>query len=366
MQHHPTLTAGDEWCRQRRSLVRANQHHEIGVGVAAQQCIESVVARCERRVVLHLHDPHDALAVGVASRHVPDAVAGRAFVLPEALDAQLVRPSHRVVAASTLQARLRVDVVPAVVDPTWLPPGRHDDAVTLLSIGADVASASPFFFALPDDEHALIAGPARSGRSAALTRLVASWRSAHSKGRVVAVLPRRSTFDLTLADRVLDGSADRAGFLEACDVSMCGRTLVVIDDAELFDDLDGVVREWLTRPSGVEVVAAGRADALRQGYGHWTAVLRRGRLGLLSASCGELDADLFGTVLPRRLPVAPRPGLMWALQQGDVRLVQVAWRDHSADQAEPTEAAQRFSAGSEVEPRAIRGADGRANRARRE
>jgi S-DNA-T family DNA segregation ATPase FtsK/SpoIIIE len=303
----------------------------------------ALVARCERRVVLHLHDPHDALAVGVASRHVPAAVAGRAFVLPEALEAQLVRSSHRVVADST-RARLRVDVVPAVVDPTWLPPGRRDDAVTLLPIGADVASASPFVFALPDDEHALIAGPARSGRSAALTRLASSWRSAHSNGRVVAVLPRRSTFDLTLADRVLDASVDSAGFLDACKVSICGRTLVVIDDAELFDDLDGVVREWLTRPSGVEVVAAGRADALRQGYGHWTAVLRRGRLGLLAASCGELDADLFGTVLPRRLPVAPRPGLMWALQQGDVRLVQVAWRDRSVDQAEPIAAAHRSSA----------------------
>jgi S-DNA-T family DNA segregation ATPase FtsK/SpoIIIE len=121
------------------------------------------------------------------------------------------------------------------------------------------------------------------------------------------------------------------------DGAIHGRTLLVIDDAELFDDLDGVVRGWLTRPSGVEVVAAGRADALRQGYGHWTAVLRRGRLGLLAASCADTDADLFGTVLPRRLPVAPRPGLMWALQHGEPHLVQVAWRDRSLDQASPTE-----------------------------
>jgi S-DNA-T family DNA segregation ATPase FtsK/SpoIIIE len=296
-----------------------------------------VVARCPNRVVLRLHDGHDALSLGVAARCVPTSGPGRAYVVPPGLEAQLVCPPVRVPGTSVADLcaapgrtpRLSVDVVPAVVDPTWLPPGHHDGAVTLLPIGVGVASATSFVLALPDDEHVLVAGPGRSGRSTALTRLVTAWRSAHPHGRVVALLPRRSSFDLTLADRVLDGAVGGTAMLDACARSAEFRTLVVVDDAELFDDVDGVVRQWVTRPSGVEVVAAGRVDALRQGYGHWTSVLRRSGHGLLSASCGDLDADLFGTVLPRHLPVAARPGLMWVVQHGEPQLVQVAWRSEA-------------------------------------
>jgi len=291
-----------------------------------------VVARCPHRVVLQLHDGHDALSLGVPARCVPTSAPGRAFVVPQGLEAQLVCPpvlalAHAVTQRSATGAvqRLTVDVVPAVVDPLRLPPGHRRDAVTLIPIGLGVASAAPLLMALPDDEHVLVAGPARSGRSAALTRIVAAWRSAHPQGRVVAVLPRRSSFDLTLADRVLDATVAGDTLLDACAPSTAFRTLMVVDDAELFDDADGVVRRWITRPSGVEVAAAGRVDALRQGYGHWTSVLRRGGQGLLSASCADLDADLFGTTLPRHLPVAARPGLMWAVQHGDPQLVQVAW-----------------------------------------
>ena len=40
---------------------------------------------------------------------------------------------------------------------------------------------------VPDGEHVLVLGPARSGRSTALVRIAAAWREAHPSGWVVAV-----------------------------------------------------------------------------------------------------------------------------------------------------------------------------------
>ena len=107
-----------------------------------------------------------------------------------------------------------------------------------------------------------------------------------------------------------------------------GPVLLVVDDAELVDDPTG----WLAaavgaRRPGLTVVAAARPDALRQRYGHWTLGVRHSRLGLVAAGGGDTDGDLLSAVVPRRSPVAPRPGLMWVAHDGDAHLVQVAVAD---------------------------------------
>jgi S-DNA-T family DNA segregation ATPase FtsK/SpoIIIE len=81
------------------------------------------------------------------------------------------------------------------------------------------------------------------------------------------------------------------------------------------------------RTSGLLVVAAGRPDALRQAYGHWTAAVRRSRLGVLSSAAQDVDGDLLGATLPRRQLLAPRPGLMHLIDGGSVELVQLAMPD---------------------------------------
>jgi len=101
--------------------------------------------------------------------------------------------------------------------------------------------------------------------------------------------------------------------------------LAVIDDAELVDDPTGVLAALITdRRDHVTVVAAGRGDSLRSNYGHWSAAVRRSRLGLVMAAANELDGDLLGATLPRRLPIPARPGLAWLIADGDRRLMQVA------------------------------------------
>ena len=97
----------------------------------------------------------------------------------------------------------------------------------------------------------------------------------------------------------------------------------MIDDAEHVDDPTGRLAQLAT-DGRVCIVAAGRPDALRQAYGHWTGIVRRSRLGLVAVGGGDLDGDLLGVTLPRRSPVAARPGLMWAVEGGRAELVQVA------------------------------------------
>jgi S-DNA-T family DNA segregation ATPase FtsK/SpoIIIE len=72
------------------------------------------------------------------------------------------------------------------------------------------------------------------------------------------------------------------------------------------------------------IIAAGKPDSLRQSYGHWTSVVRRSRLGLVTTAANDLDGDLLGAMLPRRTPIDPRPGLVWLVADGDVTLLQVA------------------------------------------
>ena len=77
------------------------------------------------------------------------------------------------------------------------------------------------------------------------------------------------------------------------------------------------------RRPGLLVVAAGRPDALRSQYGHWTTVIRRGRTGLLMSMCADTDGDVLGELLPRHPPLPPRPGLGWLVGGGQRTLVQV-------------------------------------------
>jgi S-DNA-T family DNA segregation ATPase FtsK/SpoIIIE len=186
-----------------------------------------------------------------------------------------------------------------------------------LPLGIGLADGEPVVAALPDGDHLLVLGGSRTGRSTMLGRLAEAWREAHPTGHVIAVLPRRSLFPVHLADEVTD-RVDSLILPTEVDV------LVVVDDAELVDDPNGVLAAAAVGRPGRTVVAAGRPDALRQSYGHWTTVLRRSRTGLVASGGSDSDGDLLSATLPRRTPVAARPGLAWLVVQGTVALVQVA------------------------------------------
>ena len=76
----------------------------------------------------------------------------------------------------------------------------------------------------------------------------------------------------------------------------------------------------------LHVIAAGRADALRQAYGHWTQGLRRSRMGLALKPDLDRDGDLWGASLPRKGPDQYPPGRGYLVVEGEVELTQAAHR----------------------------------------
>jgi S-DNA-T family DNA segregation ATPase FtsK/SpoIIIE len=99
--------------------------------------------------------------------------------------------------------------------------------------------------------------------------------------------------------------------------------IVVVDDAELVDDPSGCLAALAGGRDAI-VVAAGRGEALRSVYGHWTAALRRQRRGIVLCPSADVDGDVLGVVLPRRAGLARTPGRGYWVGGGEARLVQLA------------------------------------------
>src|SRR5262249_12442005 len=126
---------------------------------------------------------------------------------------------------------------------------QHGDD-SLLAIGVRFGDGDASRIDIPDGEHALIIGPARSGRSTALQRLVSAWRETYPEGWWCTVAPRRTVLGPERRNRSLDDIVDV--------VPVHGRALIAIDDAELVDDAGGVLAKIAaSRRPGLTIVATG-------------------------------------------------------------------------------------------------------------
>jgi S-DNA-T family DNA segregation ATPase FtsK/SpoIIIE len=163
--------------------------------------------------------------------------------------------------------------------------------------------------------------PSRADSSS--RRSASAWRQARPTAAVVAVAQRRSPWTpsaVALGEALADVDHHRGQ----------GRpTLLVVDDAEMVDDPTGRLATLIDERSPLLLVAAaGRPDALRHAYGHWTGAVRRSRLGIAMAACSDVDGDLLGMTIPRRVPLAARPGLAWVTAGGSgCELVQLSLAD---------------------------------------
>ena len=277
----------------------------------------TVLAACAQRWVFHLTDPLDATAVGIPAGDVPGSVPGRIVVASTGLEAQVMvgilpmKPGARGPIPGT------VECLSAHVPAGDLPLARCRAEDSLLPLGLRFGDGRVCTVDVPDGEHLLIVGPSRSGRSTALQRMVCAWRGAYPDGWWRVIAPRRSVLDEQHRHRSLSEILD--------EIPSTGRVLIAIDDAEMVDDIGGALAALAaSRRHGLLIVATGKPDSLRQSYGHWTAVVRRSRLGIVTSAANDLDGDLLGVTLPRRLPIPPRPGLVWLVADGDAVLTQVA------------------------------------------
>ena len=276
----------------------------------------SVLASFAERWVLHLDDAADAATVGLRPAVVPAALPGRAVVASSGLEAQLaVLDPGSTNGASTVDAVEPIGTLATLVHPAALSVSCRVDGACELSVGIDFLTLGAASLTVPDGEHVVVLGPARSGRSTALVRIAAAWREVHPSGWVVAVAGRTGgplpAWATTQAGAVVVSTvAEVVAVLDRSAADAHG--LIVVDDAERVDDhADALATLIARRDPHVLVACAGRPDSLRTMYGHWTAVVRRSRLGLLLALGTDADGDLLGEVLPRRTPISrpSRPGL---------------------------------------------------------
>ena len=100
--------------------------------------------------------------------------------------------------------------------------------------------------------------------------------------------------------------------------------LVLVDDADLYEDPTHALTQLLgMRRPDLHVIAAGRADALRTNYGHWTTEIRRSRQGF-ALRPEDMDTELWNVSLPRHRPVHLETGRGYLVANGHPELTQGA------------------------------------------
>jgi S-DNA-T family DNA segregation ATPase FtsK/SpoIIIE len=314
------------------------------------------------RLVLRLADPADYGLAGLPTRSLPSFMPpGRALStsengLVESQIALLCPDPSGPAQVAELQALaracaarwtpnptppLRVDPLPMRVtraqalelaepapsfqppSPLWALLGVGGDA--LGPLGVDLTAHGP---------GAVIAGPARSGRSSSL---VTAARSLTAAGTPVAlVTPRRSPLrDLAGAPgvlAVLDGTGKRLDASTAENlatlVAPYERHVVIVDDAELISPdtpLGSALEELLRTGRDGEhgLLIAGTTGDLATAYRGFTAETRKSRTGMLLSVQSPADGDLFSVRLPRGAVGGP-PGRGLLITSGTPTPIQAA------------------------------------------
>ncbi|WP_230419530.1 FtsK/SpoIIIE domain-containing protein [Catenulispora pinistramenti] len=289
-------------------------------------------ALSRQKLLLRLADATDYGSFDVPRRAVPAAVPGRAVVVATRQVVQIGYPGADLAAAvsgvatrwtgaprTANKVRLLPEVIPidrmrragvaaATGGEPWsIPVGFTDSALAAAVLR------------LHEHEHALVAGPPRSGRSSALVAIAHMVLTGAEPPALVAFAPRRSPLrdlpptvisctEYTELDRALDSAGDRA--------------LLLVDDADTVTDTLGVIDRFLAKP-GRHVIAAGRSDGIRRQFGQWTQKIREARCGVLLVPDHNQDHDLLGTPLPRHSPMAPLPGRGYLVCDGTIEGVQL-------------------------------------------
>ncbi|WP_229076628.1 FtsK/SpoIIIE domain-containing protein [Actinoplanes sp. DH11] len=284
-----------------------------------------------QRWLFRLPDPYDYVQAGLTRKDVPARVPGRMVALPAGHQAQVGRPTPSAAAVVALVSAkypdapvvaARIGVLPSSVAVTDLPVPVLDGEPWRLPLGVQESDLDAASLTLYEGDHALIAGPARCGKSTALLALAAVLRGrAYVAGVGGRRSPLRTSTDL---DRFAAAGGEAAALLADLR-GVDGPAVLLIDDAEQLDDADGAIAGLLgaARPD-LHVVVAGRSDAVRTLYGHWTQTVRRSKAGLLLRPNIDLDGDLLGVTLPRRSPVRLGVGRGYLVHNGEWDIVQVA------------------------------------------
>ena len=299
----------------------------------------AVAAALGNKIVFRMADHLDIVQFGVDRKFAPPAIDGRALSLPERLAVQMLsvgshdfttladrwrRPARAGPAPTRRPQEIRS--LPVRVDRAEFGNQvRIDPGGWFLPIGLSDESLEAAGFLLRAGEHVLITGPSHAGKSTTLHTVA---ELAASAGASVSLLALRPS-PVSRFGSLTSVCEDRAGlrtFVEKVRAhSLLGPHLLLIDDAELIDDQEGLLSTLATdRIEGLRIVVAARGDVLRSRFGHWTVEIRRSRIGLILRPVPDLDGDLWFTALPRKGPTRFRDGLGYLVASGSAQLVQSA------------------------------------------
>ena len=308
--------------------------HVIATGDRAGAIPGAWAALSRQKLLLRLADPGDYANFDVPRGAVPAPMPGRALVVATRQVVQFGHPGADLAAAVAAVARRWADARrtanAVVLLPELIDAGRLAAAGAVPATGAEPwtipvgftdSNLSAAGLKLYEHEHALIAGPPRSGRSSALLTIAVTVLAGPQPPVVVVFAPRRSPLrELPAPVAVCTDYAELERTLEPC----TGRTLLLVDDADTVPDGLGVLDRFIAKAGpGRHVIAAGRNDGVRRQFGLWTQRVRDGRCGVLLMPDHEMDGDLLGIALPRQHRMAPLPGRGYLVADGAVDGVQL-------------------------------------------
>ena len=281
--------------------------------------------------LFRLADAYDYVSLGLTVKDVPQATPGRAVMTESGLHIQLGRPQASLAASvAGRYSRSTPIATPIGVLPTELSLASLEARAEVgeepwrIPIGMRESDLGVAELVLYESEHAIVAGPARSGKSQTLWTVAEAL--AGTGVHIAAIAGRRSPLhDCPALDRVASPGGDATAMLAQLRVQQ-GPVVVLIDDADGIDDVDGAVAGLLGARPDLHVVAAARADSLRSLYGHWTQEVRKSKVGVLLRPSIDYDGDLVGANLPRRAPVQMTVGRGYLAHNGELDIVQVAQR----------------------------------------
>ena len=279
--------------------------------------------------LFRLADTYDYVSLGLTVKDVPQATPGRAVMAASGLHIQLGRPQASLAASvAGRYPRSTPVATPIGVLPNELTlaslevPAEVGEEPWRIPIGIRESDLGVAELVLYESEHAIVAGPARSGKSQTLWTIAAALKG--TGVHIAAIAGRRSPLhECPAVDRVASPGGDATAML-ALLRAQAGPVVVLIDDADGIDDVDGAVAGLLGARPDLHVVAAARADSLRSLYGHWTQEVRKSKVGVLLRPSIDYDGDLVGANLPRRAPVQMGVGRGYLAHNGELDIVQVA------------------------------------------
>ncbi len=289
----------------------------------------ALASLAQQRLAFQLADVADYAQFGLPRRSIPRFEPGRAVIGGSGQAIQVARGR-----APSEQAAPRVvdgGPPPVGVLPESLPvsallgAGRDEREPLFLPLGIGDESLEPAGFELYEGDHALIAGPPRTGRTTALLVMAEVVSRLYPELDLIGIAVRRSALrECAALSRVITAPAELADLAAELRAAQDRTTVLLIDDADTVDDPARALSDLFAAPlANLHAIVTGRNDALRT-LGHWSVGVRRSRTGLLLQPELQVDGTLLGVTLPRRPPPPVRPGCGYRVDPGGFELLQVA------------------------------------------